>query len=139
MRISWEAKTVRAERAHLSQLGSAATRALPTASASDDLPPLGYVLAEHLRAALRDVLVREMRLVQRLEAIEKRLPPTIGDLNHPALQHFSKATLRRMIKDGRLKRVGGKPGGRVLVDLNSIQPPDDETVAQLARAAREGA
>jgi hypothetical protein len=93
--------------------------------------------ADVVRQVLKDVL-SEMAIGQRLDAIEKRLPPAIADLNHPALEPYSKATLHRMIKDGRLKRIGGKHGGRVMVDLNSLRGPDDEAVARLALEARGG-
>jgi hypothetical protein len=90
------------------------------------------LIAARVRDEVED-LIRP--LIDRLEAIEARLPPQLGSVADVCrVTGLSPATVRRRLRDGSIasKRVGG----RLLVDLTALRLPSPDEIGRLAATAR---
>jgi hypothetical protein len=97
---------------------------------------LDAVIAHHVREAVREVVGELLAPVRAdLAALKQAAPPALLDITaFCELAKCSQATARRWAQNGEVKVVRR---GRVLrFDANSIRPPDDETIADLAAKAR---
>ena len=97
-------------------------------------PSVEALIAERVVERIRAELAP---LHAKIELLEKRLPPQLGDVAQVCMATgLSPATVRRRIKDGSLPSV--LVGKRRLVDLAALRPPSPEEIAKLAREARGG-
>ena len=93
-------------------------------------------LGDELTAACARALAQHRdprldELLERVAAIENRLPPLLFPISDAARQmKVSVATIKRRVRDGSLPTL--KVGSRTLVDLSRLRGVDGDEVARLA-------